>query len=91
MVVGDFSRIDGIHVHVGMDDKIMRIGQSYLYDWLSHNNYPRHVFLMALQSELGATTTSGRLGSGTSFANATEFLIEIDLKKTSLLNFIDEQ
>jgi hypothetical protein len=86
----DASKLDGIRVHVGMQDKVMRIGQSYLYDWLSLNNYPRHVFLMALQSELGAITTNGRLGSGTSFANASEFLIELDLNKTALLNFIDE-
>lgn len=90
-IVGDSSRLDAIHVHIGVNDHTMRIGQSYLYDWLAANNYPRHVFLKALQSELGATSLSGRLGAGTSFANASEYLIEIDLSGSPLMNFLDEE
>lgn len=89
-LIGDVNRLDSIHVHIGTKDHLIRIGQSYLYDWLSANNYPRHVFLKALQSELSATMTSGRLGAGTAFANANEFLIEIDMTGSALMNFIDE-
>lgn len=86
----DPSKLDSIHVHIGRDDKILRIGQSYLYDWLTANNYPRHVFLKALQQELNATVAPGRLGAGTAFANATEYVLEIDLTGSPLINFLDE-
>lgn len=89
-VVADASRLDSVHVHVGRDDHIVRIGQSYLHDWLANNNYPRHVFMKALQSELNATMLNGRLGAGTVFANAAEYLIEIDISGSPLMNFIDE-
>jgi len=89
-VIGDASRLDSIHVHVGASDHVLRIGQAYLYDWLQQNNYPRHVFLKALQSELGAVLTQGRLGAGTSYANATEYLVEIDITNSKIMNFIDE-
>lgn len=88
-VVGDASKLDAVHVHIGVNDNIIRVGQSYLYDWLAQNNYPRHVFVKAMQSELNATTVSGRLGAGTSYANANEFLIEIDLNGSPLANYID--
>lgn len=88
--LGDPTRLDSIHVHVGVDDKTIRIGQSYLYDWLAQNNYSRHVFLRALQTELGAKLLNGRLGAGTLYANASEYLIELDVSKHSTLNFIDE-
>jgi hypothetical protein len=86
----DASRLDALHVHYGLDDKIIRIGQSYLYDWLAANHYPRHVFIRALHEEMKATHINGRLGAGTAFANAAEYLIEIDMKGTPLVNFIDE-
>lgn len=90
-IVGDSSRLDALHVHIGVNDRILRIGQAYLFDWLAANNYPRHVFLKALQAELGATTLTGRLGAGTSFANAAEYLVEIDIAGSALMNFLDEE
>lgn len=89
-VVNDASKLDSIHVHVGRDDKILRVGQSYLYEWLTANNYPRSVFLKALQQELNATVAPGRLGAGTAYANATEYVLEIDLTGSPLINFLDE-
>lgn len=89
-MMSDISRLDAIHVHIAAVDKVIRIGQSYLSDWLGANNYPRHVFMQAMKTELGATVVSGRLGAGTSHANAVEYLIEIDLNKSNLMNFIDE-
>jgi len=89
-VIGDASRLDTIKVHVGQDDKLIRIGQSYLYDWLMDNHYPRHVFTKALKDELGAVAVNGRLGAGTTYANAAEHLIEINLAGNPLANFIDE-
>lgn len=89
-IKNDATRLESVQVHIGVDDKIIRIGQSYLYDWLTANNYPRHVFVRALAEELKAINTNGRLGSGTNFAGAAEYIIEIDMKGTPLVNFIDE-
>jgi hypothetical protein len=90
VIHGDVQKLDAIHVHIGKDDHTLRIGQSYFYDWLAQHNYPRHVFLAALKNELQASVISGRLGAGTAFANAQEYLIEIDIAGHPNLNFIDE-
>jgi hypothetical protein len=86
----DQSRLDQIHVHVGMEDKILRISSYALTQWLTERGYSRHTFIGALQKQLGMKLVNGRLGSGTSFAGATEYLVEIQLAGTPVVNFIDE-
>jgi hypothetical protein len=45
----------------------------------------------ALQKQFPNTKIiDGRLGSGTSYAGATEYLVEIDLAGSPDINFIDE-
>lgn len=89
-VVADASRLEAIHVHIGRDDHTLRIGQAYFNDWLTKGGYPRHVVQQALIKELGAVTVNSRLGAGTAYANASEYLYEINLKGSALMNFIDE-
>lgn len=88
---GDTTRLEAIHVHIGVDDRVLRVSQSYLGDWLADNGYPRHVVMRALQDEMKATTISARLGAGTPFATPSVYLLEIDLKGNPLMNFLDEQ
>ncbi|QIG67085.1 putative integrase protein [Rhizobium phage RHph_TM3_14A] len=89
-VVADASRMEAMHIHIARDDHILRIGQAYFQEWLTKHNYPRHVIIKALEKELGAAIVNSRLGAGTIYANASEYLIEIDLKGSALMNFIDE-
>jgi len=89
-IVRDHTRLDAIHVHVGVDDHIVRIGQSYLQEWLKDNNYPRHVFMRAMETTLNSKTVLARLGAGTNLTGASEYVIEIDISGTPSLNFIDE-
>lgn len=89
-VVADASKLDAIHVHIGRDDKTLRVGAAYFQDWLTKNNYPRHVIMKAVEKELNAQMVNARLGAGTHYANAAEYLLEIDLKGTAMMNFIDE-
>jgi hypothetical protein len=89
-VLTDMSRLEAIHIHIARDQHIMRIGQAYFQEWLTKHNYPRHVIIKAIEKELGGKVINSRLGAGTMFANASEFLIEIDLKGSPLINFIDE-
>lgn len=90
---GDISRLDGIYVQVGVEDKLMRISSYKLGEWLSEKGYSRHVFTQALIREMGATKVVGRIGSGTGSVHligATEYLFQIDLAGTQFANFLDE-
>lgn len=86
----DLTKLDTVMIHIGRDDKVLRIGRQYLINWLMDNNQPRTVFMEALEASMGATHTSGRLGAGTPVAGATEHIIEFDLKSSPLLDFLDE-
>jgi hypothetical protein len=89
-IVGDASRLDGIYVHVGVDDKLLRISSTWLSEWLKDKELSRHIFKDALVKELGCKHIHGRIGGGTIFAGATEYLLQIDLAGHPLANFIDE-
>lgn len=86
----DISKLDSIHAHVGQDDKVVRIGREYFRMWLSKNQMPVHVLMIAIQEELGAKLVQGRLGGGTPMVGMMETLFEIDLTNSTLMNFIDE-
>jgi hypothetical protein len=89
-MVGDQTRLDGVYVQIGKDDKIMRISSTYLSTWLADKGYPRHMFTKALVDECGVKQIKGRIGSGTPFAGATEYLLEVNLAGSKHLNFLDE-
>lgn len=89
-VLNDVSRLDGIHIQVGQDDKIMRIRSAQLSDWLHDKGYSRHIFVRALKSQFNVKEVRGRLGSGTDVADWTSYLLEIDLAGTQLASFVDE-
>jgi hypothetical protein len=89
-VVRDASRLDGIYIHIGVDDKLMRISSTHFSHWLQELGYSRHLFTKALEQEFGSKIINGRMGSGTDFACGTEYLIEIQLAGTPLLNILDE-
>jgi hypothetical protein len=86
----DPARLDAIRVHVGEDDKLLRISKTYIQEWLLQNGYSPHAILKALQVEFGAVSMQGRIGAGTEFAGSGEWLLEIDLSKNAHANFIDE-
>ncbi len=89
-IMRDASRLDAIYVHIGMDDKKMRISSSALDDWLAEKGFSRQLFSKALTSQFGMRSVRGRIGSGTGYAVATEYLLEIDLAGSQHANFIDE-
>jgi hypothetical protein len=89
-VVNDASKLDAIYVHIGVDDKMLRFSSTYFSQWLQDHGYSRHMFIKSLETEMGAKTLNARIGAGTQFAGATEYLIEINLMGTQHVNFIDE-
>jgi hypothetical protein len=48
------------------------------------------MFTKALVDECGVKQIKGRIGSGTPFAGATEYLLEVNLAGSKHLNFLDE-
>lgn len=89
-VKNDATKLDAIYVHVGMDDKLLRISSTHLSDWLGEKGYSRHMFTKALEDKFGMQKVVGRIGSGTQFVGGTEYLVQIDLAGTPLANFIEE-
>jgi hypothetical protein len=88
--LNDHARLDAVYVHVGVDSKMMRFSSTAFTNWLNENGYARHVFTQAIEKQFCARYTRGRLGGGTRFSTATEYLYEIDLRIAPLLDFIDE-
>lgn len=86
----DVTRLEAVYVHIGLDDKIMRISSTALSEWLATKEYSRHVLTKALTDQFGMRNVRARIGAGTSFAGAFEYLLEIDLSTSQHANFIDE-
>jgi hypothetical protein len=86
----DQSRLDGVYVQVGVDDKLLRISRQWLCEWLKDKGISSHIFTTALVDEYGAKHTHGRMASGTRFVGTTEYIYEINMLANPNLNFIDE-
>jgi hypothetical protein len=89
-VISDASKLDTIYVHIGVEDKILRMSSTFLSSWLTDHGYSRFLFTKSLEKTFGAVSIKGRIGSGTLYAGAAEYLIEIPLAGTTHANFIDE-
>jgi hypothetical protein len=89
-VVGDASRLETLYVHVGLEDKMLRMSSTFLGTWLSENGYSKHLFNKSLEKTFGATTFRARIGSGTNYCGIQEYLTEINLANSPHANFIDE-
>jgi hypothetical protein len=86
----DTSRLHGIVVQVGQNDRLMRISSSAFGEWLKKSGKSRHLLMEALQASMSTQTVVGFLGGGTGLAFAKENIIQIDLSSSNDLNFVDE-
>lgn len=92
IVPTDPTRLDGIYVQIGVDDKIIRIASTRLTQWLRENRINRNDFVSRLENELGFKDVVGSIGSGLGpgFNQLQERLLEIDCNgKQELEEFID--
>ena len=85
----DTSRLEAIHVQIGLDVKLIRISSANFGEWLKTKGYARHVFMRALSDQFGGELIKATLGSGTQFAGLQEYLIEIHTAGTSLSDFLE--
>lgn len=89
-IVRDASKLDGIYVHIGVDNKILRLSSTHFGDWLKEAGYSRHQFTRSLEAKYGAKTVNGRIGGGTDKAVlSTEYLIEIQLAGTPMASVLE--
>jgi hypothetical protein len=86
----DPSRLNGIVVQIGRDDKLLRISSTAFGEWLKKSGKSRHLLMEAMGAAMTMTNVIGFLGSGTGLAFAKENIIQIDLASSNELNFVDE-
>jgi len=85
-VRGDTSKLDAIFIHIGIDDKVMRISSNALGEWLNIKELSRHAFTTALKDKYGMKIIHGIIGGGTPHAvPGLTYMLEM-----SLLDFTDE-
>jgi hypothetical protein len=78
-VVSDTNRLEAVYVHMGKENRILRIASTNFSDWLKERGYTRQVFMRSLERDIGCRNIKGRMGAGTQYATGTEYVIEIDL------------
>lgn len=93
---GDFkilkgaTLIDGLHVHIGKEDKLIRISSTRFSEWLDERKISRMIFMREFQRQFGSRETNARLGSGTNMVQSEEYVIEIKAAGSPLASLIDD-
>jgi len=85
----DVSKLSEIMVHIGQEDKLVRISSIALTRWMTERGYSRHSLVKRLESEFGLVKVNGKLGGGTDMTCATEHLLELDGNDGRLAAFVD--
>lgn len=89
-IVSDATRLDTINVHIGVEDKVLRVSNYAFSNWLKENGFSWTTMLKSLERDFCTKQIRGRIASGTDFAGADEYMLEIDLAGTPHANFLDE-
>lgn len=88
-ILNDTSKLGEITVHLGRDDKLMRISSTFFSRWMGERGYSRQTWTKRMEKEFGLKIVNGKLGGGTEMVCAMEYLIEIDLNHPRLASFIE--
>lgn len=85
------SRIRAVHVHIGVDNRIIRIADTSIGVWAHNRGLNKASFFNALESQIGAKQTKQRLGSGTDMVDLyPRAVIELRAAGTPLDSYLDE-
>jgi hypothetical protein len=88
-VLGDTRMLGEIMVQIGRDDRLIRFSSTAFTKWMGERSYSRHTFMKKMESEFGLKLVNGKLGSGTEFSSAMEYLIELDMNHPKLSKFVE--
>lgn len=86
----DTSRLGEISVHLGKEDRLLRISSTFFTRWMGERKYSRQTWVKKMEKEFGLRIINGKLGGGTDMVCAMEYLIELDLNHPSLAGFVDD-
>jgi hypothetical protein len=84
------ARLEALYVHVGVDDKVLRINNTFFGQWLVDNGYSKHLYTKQLEKVFKAKVLKARIGAGTDYAGASEYVLEIQLANSTHANFLEE-
>ena len=84
-VLGDASRLEAVHVHVGLEDKMMHINSTAVSEWCRDKGISRQAFVKALDKQYGARSIHGRIGGGTSYS-VSELVYMLEIHMTDLMD-----
>lgn len=91
-VLRDTSKLEEINIHIGVENKILRINSTNFSDWCKDKGYSRQIVVRCLEKEYGCKQVNGRMGSGTQYASlANEYMLEIQLAGTPFAAVLDEE
>ena len=85
----DTSKLGDICVHIGKEDKLMRISSTFFSRWMGDHGYSRQTWTKRMEQEFGLKNVHGKLGGGTEMVCAMEYLIELDLNHPKLAAFVE--
>jgi GcrA cell cycle regulator len=79
-----------VYIHIGRDDRLLRISATHVSRWLGEQKLPRMAFLKALEAEFSFREVVGILGGGTLYsAGAKERLYEVNMDNPKLVSFLE--
>jgi uncharacterized protein (DUF927 family) len=85
------ARIRGLNVHIGVENRLIRISDTSLGTWAHNRGIGKANFIKALRDHLSAKETKQRLGAGTDLVDTTpRAVIEIKAGGTPLDTYLDE-
>lgn len=88
-IINDATRVHEIAVHIGKEDRMIRISSTFLSRWMGERGYSRNTFIKRMTEEFGLTKVSGKLAGGTDMACAMEHLLELDMNHPKLSVYIE--
>jgi len=94
LIRNDASKLEEIKVHIGADDKVIRIESTALSEWCKDKGISRHALTKALEKEYDMKVVHGKIGGGTTYAVAgLVYMLEIssvDLEGINIEELISE-
>ena len=89
-VVSDVKKLEEVFVHIGLENKLLRINSSNFTEWCTEKGYSRQIVVRSLTKEYGCKQVRGRIGGGTQYAaGGNLYLLEIDLAGTPFASILD--
>ena len=86
----DASKLESINVHIGIENKILRINSTHFSEWTQQKGLSRQIIVRCLEKQYGCKRVNGIMGSGTQYSSfMKEYMLEIQLAGTPFAAILD--